>query len=396
MSPARAFAAALATVALAAPRAEAISGMLTPPEQPTRVLEQRMVAAIGGDHVTLWTQLRYEGRPSHFLWVLATPAPVRVDNASPDFFDWLEDMTRPEVHARLAIDADGGGSFGCGAGEAATYRPGWGDEVSEVPPAADRFQGTASADGTSVFASQDTTDTLAALRAGGVAVTDEARATIDAYLHRGWYITVLRLVPQPGETQTRPLRVRVDGTRFALPLRMAATGASTPVELLLWVVAEARQGATDWPTVTIDERRLRWYQAEGRSNYEEVFEQTIADQGGRAFITELAQPVARISGLVPPAASADYSIATQGQPSAMTLTRLRTRIVPALLDRDLTLAPSDSTAQVSRQHWISPDQVVSMRQAGAGGPLGALALVVALVVGRRARRRAVAKAACDR
>ena len=190
----------------------------------------------------------------------------------------------------------------------------------------------------------------------------------------------------------RPVRVSFPGLAATFPLRMVAAGAASNLGIVLWVIADQRYAAMNYDTTTIDESKLRWSNASNKSNYRQVFEQTIAAHGGRALVTEYAQPFYR--GALPGDAAGDVTVAMVGQGATVTLTRLRTSISPRLLDQDLILVPSETNAQVSNQHFLRAEQLtsdpVSSTRGGDRLPMAfaALSVLAALVV----RRRRVARA----
>ena len=139
----------------------------------------------------------------------------------------------------------------------------------------------------------------------------------------------------------QPVRITFPGYMASFPLKMVTVGARGIIGLSLWVIAEQRYGPQNYPTRKINERDLSWDWAANRSNYLELFDDSISTAGGRAWVVEYAS---RLSDLV--FSSSEVAFATQGEPYPY-LTRLRTRMLTDHLTRDLTLGPARDSTDVS-------------------------------------------------
>src|SRR5437867_1407826 len=93
-----------------------------------------------------------------------------------------------------------------------------------------------------------------------------------------------------------PVRVRLPGLAATIPQRMVAAGAASKLGIVLWVIADQRYGSDNYDTATIDESKLRWSRANQKSNYRQVFADTLAAHAGRGFVVEYAQPYAAYPG----------------------------------------------------------------------------------------------------
>ncbi len=380
----RTLAAALAVLAAAPAPARACGGCFQPPDSISSVTDHRMVIALSDQQTTLWDQIQYDGKPADFVWVLPTPTPADVQLAAGSFFDTLEQGTAPRVIGPARGGGGGGGcSFGCGADEAA----GAPDDMDSVTV---YHTGSVGPYETATVGSQDPTALLNWLTDHGYAVPDAAKPIIAWYVDEGWVFNALRLKPDAETTQMSPVKVVFPGLAPTFPLRMVAAGAGDQLGILLWVIADQRYMAMNYDTVAIDESRLRWSTIDNRSNYRELFAETIAEHGNGAFVVEFAGPF--YQGDFPAAAADDVKTALIGQPSSPWLTRLRTSLAPSLLDRDLTLTPSPSGESVSNYHYVSSAQVQQAplgALSGARSPtaLAALGLVAAWALLRRRARR---------
>jgi hypothetical protein len=194
----------------------------------------------------------------------------------------------------------------------------------------------------------------------------------------------------------RPVRIRYRGFMARFPLEMVTLGAQGAVELSLWVIAEQRYAARNYPTVTVDPQHLVWDWAQGSANYEDAFEETIEDAGGRAWVTEYAGVLAGsdLASALKREAAADYGALLAAVPVPY-LTRLRTRMLVDHIDQDLELEPSADSGDLPRTvvagRSIDADcPAAAMSIAGGQAAPGAgllLALAVAFMARPGSRRR---------
>lgn len=379
-------AALLAATALHPERALACGGCFQPPDSISTVTDHRMVVAISNTQTTLWDQIQYTGKPGDFVWVLPTPVPADVQLADQSFFDALENQTAPRVIA--PPQPSGGSGFGCGsasyaAGAARDSTPG--DDVTVF------HMGEVGPYDTATVGSNDPMALINWLTAHKYDVPDALKPTITWYVQKKWVFNALRLKPDAQVSQMRPVRVVFKGLAPTFPLRMVAAGAGPSLGILLWIVADQRYMAGSYDTVEIDENALRWSSASNRSNYRELFAQTLAQHPKGAFVTEYAGSFERYN--FPDTATDDVSVALVGQPSNPRLTRLRTDIAPTLLIQDLLLTPSASNDEVSNYHYLNSQQQqsapIGLLLGGQRSPMmAALALLglAHLLMRRRARR----------
>jgi hypothetical protein len=339
---------------------------------------------VSTEQTTLWDQVQYSGAPGDFVWVLPTPAPASIEVSTTSFLDWLEHTTSPVVYPPPRAGADGSG--GCGASTAAvpTFMGGTEDQVTVY------HSGQVGPYDTATIGSDNPAALQTWLTDHGYAVPTSIQPIIAWYVQQKWVFSALRLMPGADVSQMVPVRVTFPGQVASFPLRMVAAGAAQPVGITLWIIADQRyaaasaqknsaDAATGYDTVTLDDSLLRWSSVTGLSNYRDVFTQTIASHGGRAFVCEYAQP---FPTTIDAANAGDVAVALTGQSPSVTLTRLRTEINPALLTDDLSLLPAPSNAPVSNLHYLSTtqltDQPVGAALSGARLPMLAMALLLLL------------------
>jgi len=384
--------AALLSLSGRARDAEACGGCFAPPGPFTAVDGHRMVIALGVDETVLWDQFLYSGAPEEFAWVLPVPASgALVEIADDAFVDRIDEATAPIVQP-ASSDPCGGAAGGCdGFGGAGGPPPVAGVTVLQ--------RSTVGPYETVTLGAGDPDAMYTWLGYNGYAFPAEGVPALDHYIERGSAFLVLRLRPGAGVSAMRPVRVRFRGFMGTFPLEMVTLGASGAVELSLWIIAEQRYAARNYPTVAIDPSQLVWDWADSTSNYDQVFEQTIDESGGRAWVTEYAGVLAGtpLAQTLKQEAAADYAAASRvGVPY---LTRLRTRMLVDHIDQDLELVPAAEAGDVPRTlvagQEINPDCPASgMSVAGGergGSPLAGLVLALAAAGLSAGRRRAASR-----
>lgn len=347
---------AIATWIVAAqPRpADACGGCFSPGDAVTTVDSHRMAIAIGAGESTLWDQIVYSGDPSDFVWVLPVPTPeVTIEIADPAFFDALETGTSPIVQplspAPVCPQFDSGD--GCGDSSSIQdfngYGTGEGDNVTIFG------MDTVGPYESVTIGSEEPQALYDWLNDNGYDVPLVYYSTLDYYIDEGYVFVALRLAPGEGVSAMAPIRIHYPGPLMTFPLRMVTVGSKGLVSLTLWVLAEQRYEVPNYGTIQIDASRLSWDWNTNRSNYRELFDDTVEDAGNRAWVVEYAGAIQDDAiveeggpGRYVPLSGDDYDrvLDAIAQPY---LTRLRTSILNAHIDEDLQLAISADPAPVS-------------------------------------------------
>jgi len=341
-----------------------------------------MVISLSPDRTTLWDQIRYDGAPEDFVWILPVPSPKTVIELAPsEFFDELDGNTAPLVSPK---PSSSGPSIGCGGGDVAAELGPDGDVIVYDTGVVGPYE-------TLTIGSENPEALYTWLLEHDYQVTDETAATMDGYIEKGNLFVILRLAPDEGTEAMQPVRISYPGYMATFPLEMVKVGASGVLSLSLWVVAEQRYEAYNYANTTIDEKRLVYDWLDSSSNYDAVFRRALEDAGGRAWVTEYAGPVPYV-----PSASEEIARIKDdiGYPF---VTRLRTTARVEYLNEDLVLTPARDPSPVSRfltagQEIGRPAGLDSGCAAGRLGrlhPLGLIGLAGLLALGRRRRRSSI-------
>ncbi|MEJ7733848.1 MAG: DUF2330 domain-containing protein [Polyangiaceae bacterium] len=267
--------------------ARACGGCFVPPSENTVVTGHRMALAVSPVQTVLWDQIQYSGDPEGFAWVLPVKPGAVIEVASDAWFETLEAATTTQVFAP-PVNCGFSGS-GCGFGASAEDAAFGGREGEQGPPVQVLHEGTVGPYETVTLA----TDTEGALNdwleANGYSVDDSTQPVIDAYVEEGFDFIALRLQPNTGTSQMKPVRITTPGASPTLPLRMVAAGTGAQVPIVLFVIGEGRWQPANFPAAPIPIDLLAWDFGANESNYAELRQKVLAGEGGRRWLTAVAQ-----------------------------------------------------------------------------------------------------------
>ena len=278
-----------------APEAHACGGCFHPPlggTMSTVVTGHRMAFATSGTRTVLWDQIKYEGNPSEFSWVLPIKGTVKLEASTDAWFEALDTVTNARVSAPVLNCFSRTGGDGCSCGSA-------GDDSSFAA----RGTGTGGGlNGGVIVAHEGSVGPYdyVQVEGGGQALADwlpmhgyvvpsDIAPVIAAYAQEGFGFIALRLQPGQGIKQMTPVRVITEGGSATLPLRMVAAGTGDHTAITLYVIAEGRYEVDGAPQVTVDTSQLTWDWSTSVSNYGAARQQALDTQGGKGWLTSFAE-----------------------------------------------------------------------------------------------------------
>lgn len=276
-----------------------------PPEQSSVVLAHRMALSISPDVSVLWDQVQYTGAPAEFAWVLPVKPGARIEVASDAWFEALDAATAVRVRPpslQCAGTAQMGynyrcqasaGAVGCASSEAAGVNEAI-DLTEPEEPVNVVHQGSAGPYETVTLHANEPGVLTTWLSDHGYAIGADIQPVIDAYTEDGFDFIALRLAPDQGVQQMKPVRVIQPGAVTTLPLRMVAAGTGPTVSLTLFILAEGRYQPTNFPTA-VRPTDLRWDFSTQSSDYAQRRQNMLL--GTSTWLTSYALP----GGLFSPA-----------------------------------------------------------------------------------------------
>lgn len=276
--------------------ASACGGCFGPPppptEQPTVVTDHRMILSVSQQQSTLYDQIRYQGSPASFAWVLPIVGEAKVGLSADVVFSALDTMTQTVIQAP---------PLNCPPPPQCNSSSSGGRAASDA-----NFGAAPEDDGVTVLKKEvvgpyETVQLSATNPAGlrnwlsqnGFTIPPDVSPVIDQYVTEHFDFLALKLIPGKDVKDMRPVRVTTNGAAVVLPLRMVAAGTGPVVGVSLWVVGEGRYQPQNFPSFYIPTDELAWDWTQQKSNYVELRAQKTAEGAGRAWETESSTLVDR-------------------------------------------------------------------------------------------------------
>ena len=258
--------------------ARACGGCFTPQETPTVVTDHRMIMSISQSASTLYDQIKYSGEPSSFAWVLPYQGTITVGLSSDSVFEALDQQTQTVITPPPGCggnsssgSANGGGASGSGGSSGSSGSGGVTVIKHETVGPYDTVQ-------------LEATDPAALekwLAQNGFNIPADVKPVVDGYVGDKFNFLALKLLPNKGISDMRPVRVTSAGANLNLPLKMVAAGTGSTVGITLWVIADGRYEPQNYGSFIVDDNDLGWDVANARSNYTEV-RTALAAKGNNA------------------------------------------------------------------------------------------------------------------
>lgn len=171
----------------------------------------------------------------------------------------------------------------------------------------------------------------------------------------------------------RPVRITTQGAGLTMPLRMVAAGTGALTPITLFVMAEGRYQAQNFPNLAFDPANVVFHWDDYTSNYDTLIKGLFVGSGGFGWLTQSAAPYdtynleSRINQVIDfnpgqtgwgdpdngiseyDDAAADLATLFAGMnPSNVWLTRMHAQLSRPALGTDLNLEAEPTQAQVSR------------------------------------------------
>jgi hypothetical protein len=284
-----------------------------PPAQPaneaTVVTDHRMAFSISPGQTVLWDQVRYQGNPQEFVWVLPVHQGTRLELSHDEWIAALDASTQPIINAPTPsygpAYGEGATGAGCGCGSSAATDSESAGGNPPPPPVEVINQQVVGPYETVTLRSTDPKALETWLISHGYEIPASVQPIVDAYTAEGFDFIALRLRPGQGIRAMQPVRVITPGSDPSLPLRMVAAGVGQSVGLTLFVIGEGRYEAQNFPNAVLDETKLIWDFSQDRSNYQDLVQNLMAQNNGTTWVTEYAKrPTVFASSATPPSTAA--------------------------------------------------------------------------------------------
>lgn len=296
---------------------------------------ERIVFTMDEGSITTYVQINYTGRPEDFAWVLPMPSVPKVDVAPMSMFRDLDRLTQPvyippRAPACLQRPMP---AMAAPAGRAA--------ESSTTVLAS----GEVGPFGYHVVTSPDPMDLVTWLRDNGYQITDEMIPLVKVYTDEGLVFLAMKLKPGQNSSDVTPVKLTYEASLATIPLRLTAVAATADMPVIVWIFAKDQTQTLNYVPIKIADSEVG-FSPFGANNYRQIVSQAVDQAGGRAFVTELAQPT---SALRPPS-DPDVTLLFQQYPY---ITRHYTRISPDEMTSDPTFDVVPGLPDQSNVHDLS-------------------------------------------
>ena len=287
-----AMAAALTSTYAVERDALACGGCFSPPpsptENPTIVTDHRMILTIAKDQSTLYDQIKYQGSPSSFAWVLPISGTVKVGLSADIVFSSLDGITRTSITAppRNCPTPPQCNRNGTSFGASSDSASGGSADAGAPPGVVVTKQEVVGPYETVQLKATDANALQQWLATNGFNVPADVQPVVDKYVTEKFDFLALKLIPGKLVQDMRPVRVTTVGASAVLPLRMVAAGTGATVGVSLWVVSEGRYEPQNFPSFFIPTSDIAWDWTANKSNYAELRAAKTTTSAGRGWETE--------------------------------------------------------------------------------------------------------------
>lgn len=243
-----------------------------------------MILSVGQQQTTLYDELRYDGDPESFAWVLPITGNAKIGVSSDGLFATLDAMTSvvvvpPPVNCPIRPND-------CSDGDDLSAAPGASERGSSGGGVTVTAQETVGPYETVQLKSDDPQALNEWLTSHGYTIPDDIKPVIAQYVAEHFDFLALKLVPGTGVQAMRPVRVTTSGASVVLPLRMVAAGTGATVGVTLWTLGEGRYQPQNFPVFEIKASELEWDWTTYTSNMSALRTERAALFNGRGWELE--------------------------------------------------------------------------------------------------------------
>lgn len=267
--------------------ARACGGCVVPPETNTIVNAHRMALSISPKQTVLWDQIQYKGDPESFGWLLPVKEGATIELSTDAWFETLDAATTTNVSAPPINCGGGSSGLGCGVvASADSLGPISEDNAGGVDVI---HRGTVGPFETVTLSTKTPGVLDDWLANAGFNIPAESAPIIDAYINEGFDFIALKLQPGKNIDEMKPVRIVQPGAVPTLPLRMVSVGTGANVAITLYIIGEGRWEAENFTNAQVPMDLLSWDFATNSSNYSEVREKVLAQNGGSVWLSSFSK-----------------------------------------------------------------------------------------------------------
>jgi len=273
---------------------------------PIRIVQagERVLFAKLETGIQMIVEVRYDGDPTSFAWLLPIPRPAAgmalediLGVSLPEVFDRVQDATEPSFFVAQVTSgpntcsrADSGGS-GCGGDDAtATNASATGDGSLETndpgrPGVTISDEARVGPYDAQLLDARDAESLYTWLGDNGYYQDPMARPLLAHYIATGWSFIAIRLQNQRDLGDIRPITLTLGENAPCVPLRLTAIAANDDMPILVWVLGPGRAIPKNFLHAVVNDQALTF---PGAPEYMTRVSEAIDGASGRAWVTEFA------------------------------------------------------------------------------------------------------------
>jgi len=290
---------------------------------PIRIVQagERVLFAQTASGVTMIVEVRYDGQPTSFAWLVpipGLPAGMGLGDALgvsvPEVFSTLQAATDPTFTANVVSGANecarGSDSYdaGCGCGD---------DYDAKSASALGGFDATVGGqDGEDPYVQITDAARVGAYDAIHIEATNAdalyswlgdngyfqdpaARPLLEDYIADGWSFIGLKLKNGASAGDVRPIVLHLGEDAPCVPLRLTRIAANDGMPIIVWILGPSRAIPKNYIHAVVNDRAVSFPNG---PDYLDALADAVDSASGHAFVTELASPTAPFRALFPQAA----------------------------------------------------------------------------------------------
>lgn len=236
---------------------------------------------IGDGKVEAHVSIQYVGDAKDFAWVVPVHGVPDLKVGSPQFFQYVQMMTRPQFNLNWTENSCWSNQRWFGAAEDATSAPNASAGGTGVTVLA---QGNVGPYDSAILGATDVNALSKWLNDNGYVLPDSK--ALEPYVGRDYNFLALKLQQDRTVGELRPIVIDFGGARPCIPIQLTAVAARPDMPIRAYVFADKRAVPINYRHVLINETRVDWLNF--GQNYSEIASRAVDEAGGRAFLTEFA------------------------------------------------------------------------------------------------------------
>lgn len=258
------------------------SGIFVPADAAVAISQagERVLFGQEGTSLMAHIQVYYRSQPTDFVWLLPVPGVPTMEPGNGELFSQLTAATQPAYQVnrfyRCADDT----------------QPILGTAVLAPSPELPAAAGTLAPYESAILPADSQDAVRKWLGDRNYPLPPNLSAALGPYCGRGGSIVALRFRATETAGALEPIVLHYQGDwqadRLSLPFLLGSRGTTPKTPLQVWILGPSRAVPLGAVNAVLNDAQVNWFT--GGRNYQEVVAGAIAENGGRAFVTEYAGP----------------------------------------------------------------------------------------------------------